>query len=428
MKINWKALIVVFMTCAISGPLQAAKLLDKAAVIVDRGVILESEIEAMISEIKANALASNQKLPSDSALRTQIIERLILQELQIQMANRAGYQLSDSQLQDTIKRIAANQNMTVEQLQSEVQASGKSWEDFRQEVTKEVLTSEVRRGAVSRRIYVSPQEINSLVEVLKQKDRENDDYHLGHILIGLPAGATPQDIEDTKVRAEKVMKLLDKGSDFKKVAIASSSGEKALDGGDLGWMNINEMPTLFAEAVEGRKKEEVIGPIRSGAGFHILTVFDTRGRQIVEVEEVKSRHILIKPSIILSDEKAKEQLEGFLADVKSGDADFAELAKKHSADPGSAARGGDLGWSDPSVYVPEFKDALNSLGENEFAGPFRTTHGWHIVQLLERRTQDKTETLQQDQAYQMLFKRKFAEEQEAWMRQIREDAYIEILD
>ncbi|AWB68991.1 peptidylprolyl isomerase SurA [Saccharobesus litoralis] len=409
----------------------AAKLLDKAAVIVDRGVILESEIASMVTEIKANALKNNQKLPSDKALRTQVTERLILRELQMQMAERAGFQVSDSQLQDTLVNIAQSQGMTIEQLKRTIDAAGlqgKTWEAFRDEIRIELITNEVRRSSVSRRVYVSPQEINSLVEALQQKGRENDEYHLGHILVGLPSEASAEDIEASKGRAEKVLRLLNDGSEFRKMAIASSSGEKALDGGDLGWMNINEMPTLFAEAVEGAKKGAFIGPIRSGAGFHILTIFDVRGREIVEVTETNSRHILIKPSIILSDAKAKEMLQTFLKDIKAGEADFAELAKKHSADPGSAAKGGELGWADPNVFVPEFRDALNSLQKDEFTGPFKTDHGWHIVQLIDRRKQDKTQSMQEEQAYQMLFKRKFAEESEAWYRSIRENAFIEILD
>lgn len=427
MKLNIKAIMWLLSLSLFSGHVFAAKLLDKAAVIVDRGVILESEIVKMVNDIKANSLASNQKLPSDKALRTQIIERLILRELQMQMAERAGFQVTDSHLESVIANVAQSQGLTTDQLRRQVEITGK-WDDFRAEIRTEIITNEVRRSSVSRRVYVSPQEIDTLVEALQEKGRENDEYHLGHILVGLPSDPSADDIEATKTRAEKVLALLNKGSDFKKVAIASSSGEKALDGGDLGWMNINEMPTLFAEAVENSKKGEFIGPIRSGAGFHILTIFDNRGREVVEVVEVKSRHVLIKPSIILSDAKAQDMLKEFLSKFKAGEADFAAFAKEHSADPGSAAKGGELGWADPSVFVPEFKDALNSLNKDEFAGPFKTTHGWHIVQLLDRRTQDKTESLQKDQAYDMLFKRKFAEEAEAWYRQLRENAFIEVLD
>ncbi|NTS77447.1 peptidylprolyl isomerase SurA [Catenovulum sp. SM1970] len=425
MKIRNKLAIVFALLMTASA--QAAELLDKVAVIVDQGVILESEVQSMIQTQKREAEQANQGLPSDKALRTQVIERLILRTLQMQMAQRAGFQVSDAQLEQTLGRIAANQGQTVEQMRNQIEQSGSKYEVFREEIRTEMITTEIRRNAVSRRIYVSPQEIDSLVRLIQEQGSKNEEYHVGHILVSIPPEATATDIEDSKARAEKVLDMLNTGSDFKKVAIAASSGPRALDGGDLGWMNINEMPTLFAEVAAGKKKGDIMGPIRSGAGFHIITLFDVRGRQVVEVQEVNARHILIKPSIILSDDKAKQMLEEFIVDLKVGEGDFEALAKEHSADPGSAARGGELGFADPNVYVPEFRDALKTLDTGEYAGPFKTVHGWHIVQLLEKRTQDATEKMQEDQAYQMIFKRKFTEEAEAWLRQIRESAYIEVL-
>jgi peptidyl-prolyl cis-trans isomerase SurA len=195
----------------------------------------------------------------------------------------------------------------------------------------------------------------------------------------------------------------------------------------MGWMNINSMPTLFAEAVQKKSINDLIGPIRSGAGFHILKVKGLRGIETVEVAEVSSRHILIKPSVILSDEKAEEMLKEFREQILSGDADFAVLAKEHSADPGSALNGGDLGWADPNIYVPEFKDTLTSLEIDEISAPVRSQHGWHLMQLIDKRVGDATEKRKQDKAYQLLFQRKFAEESDVWLREIRASAYIEVL-
>ncbi|MEC9125522.1 MAG: peptidylprolyl isomerase, partial [Pseudomonadota bacterium] len=197
---------------------------------------------------------------------------------------------------------------------------------------------------------------------------------------------------------------------------------------DMGWLNINAMPTLFAEAIQNKEKDTLVGPIRSGAGFHILKVLDTRGIEKVTVEEFKSRHILVKPSIILSEDKAKAMLNRFKEEVKNGDADFAELAKEHSEDPGSALRGGELGWSDPSVYVPEFKDALAQLEPGEFSDPVRTVHGWHLIQLIDRRIDDATDKRKEDKAYQLIFNRKFAEETENWLREMRDAAYVEVVE
>ena len=196
----------------------------------------------------------------------------------------------------------------------------------------------------------------------------------------------------------------------------------------MGWRNINAMPTLFAEAVQNTKPGELVGPIRSGAGFHILKVMETRGIEKTTVEEVNARHILIKPSIILSEEKARNMLAKFKQDVADGTADFAELAKEHSEDPGSALRGGELGWSDPRGYVPAFRDALANMEPGQMSEPVRSVHGWHLIELIDRRFDDATEKRKEDKAYQLIFNRKFAEETEAWLREMRDSAYIEIID
>ncbi len=428
MKVKLKSALLGTLSLLLSWQASSAELIDKVAVIVNQGVVLESEVKSIINDFKQGAKVRNQALPSDKALRTQVLERLISNNLLMQMAEKSGLQVSDAQLQSAIENIAAEQKMTLAELRNNIIASGAGYEAFRENVRVEIITSEVRRSSVSRQVYVSQQEIDSLVSMLNERGRKDDEYNLGHILIALPSEASASVIDDTKKRAGKVLKLLNDGRDFKKMAISSSSGAKALDGGDLGWMNINEMPTLFAEAVENIKKGDIIGPIRSGAGFHILTLHDTRGMEVVEMEEINSRHILIQPSIILSDARAKEMLEGFLVDVKAGNADFEELAKEHSADPGSATQGGELGWSDPSRYVPEFRDTLLALNEGEYGGPFRTSHGWHIVQVIAKRQLDVTDKMQENRAYQMLFKRKFSEEAETWMRQVRDSAYIQIMD
>jgi peptidyl-prolyl cis-trans isomerase SurA len=421
-------LTCLFFSLLLSVTANAQQRLDKVAVIVDQGVILESEINALVETVKANAAKSNQSLPSERALRTQAIERLILENLQMQMADRMGVRVSDPQLEQTIENIARQQNSTLDALRASIAASGLSYDVYREQVRKELITGEVRRANVRRRIYITPQEIAGLVELIKEQGNEQAEYRLGHILIGFPPEPTDADIEAARERADKVLELLTNGSDFAKIAIASSSGAKALEGGDLGWLNINAMPTLFAEVVQGRTADSLIGPIRSGAGFHILKIMETRGIEVATIEEVNARHILIKPSIILSEDKAKSMLEEFKAQIIAGDKTFAELAKEHSADPGSAIKGGELGFADPSAYVPAFRDALAQLAIGEIGEPVRSVHGWHLIELLDRRVDDATDRRQQDKAYQLLFNRKFAEESEAWLRELREKAYIEVLD
>ena len=402
--------------------------LDKVSVIVDQGVILESEISELVNAVKQGAVAEGQSLPSDRALRTQAIERLILKSLQMQMAERMGIQISDPQLEQTIGNIAQRDNISIDELRKRVQLDGLSYEVYREKVREELITGEVTRANVRRRVYITPQEIDTLVNLISQQGAEQAEYRLGHILIAVPSGATEEQMTQSRDTADKVLELLNSGSDFTKIAIASSSGPKALEGGDMGWMNVNSMPTLFAEAIDGKKKDDLIGPLRSGAGFHVLKILDSRGIETVEVEEVNARHILVKPSIILSDQKAEKMLQEFRTKLIEGEEDFAKLAKQHSEDPGSALKGGVLGWNDPSIYVPEFKDALSTLKKDEYSQPIRTVHGWHLIQLIERRIDDATEKRKEDRAYQLLFNRKFNEETDTWLREMREGAYIELLD
>ena len=419
----------IFIALVITSGLANAKqeVIDKVAVIVDQGVVLESEIQSLLTTVRANAIKNNQSLPAQSVLRTQVIERLITQNLQMQIAERMGIRISDPQLEQTIANIAKEQGVSVEQMRREMANEGLAYNDYREHLRTELITGEVTRGNVRRRVYITPQEISNLVKLIEEQGAEQVEYQLGHILIGFPSQPSQEDIDAASNRAEKVLELLQGDSDFAKIAATASSGAKALEGGDLGWMNVNSMPTLFAEAVQGSKKEALIGPIRSGAGFHILKIKDIRGLQIAEVEELKARHILIKPTVILSEERAQEMLAEFRQQIIAGEADFAELAKEHSVDPGSALKGGDLGWADPSVYVPAFKDALGSIEVGEIPAPFRSMHGWHLVQLQDKRVGDVTEKLQEEKAYQLLFQRKYAEERDAWLREMRDGAYVEVL-
>lgn len=404
------------------------KIIDRVSVIVDQGIVLESEIEALTNRVKKSALAKGQQLPSDRALRTQATEKLIMTSLQMQRARQMGIQISDIQLDQTIANIARDEGKTFEQLRTEVESAGEDFQQYREDVKTELITSEVTRANVRRRIYVSPQEITALVKLMDAQGEKQTEFRVGHILIGFPPKPTEDDIEKAKENADKILKLLNNGSNFEKVAIGSSSGSEALKGGDMGWMNVNAMPTLFAEAIQNRKKGDIVGPIRSGAGFHILKLNDIRGQEIVEVEEIKARHILVKSTVIQSEQRTKEILSEFKAKIEAGEADFAELAKEHSEDPGSGLQGGELGWADPSTYTPAFKDTLTRLAIDEISEPFKTEFGWHIAQVQGKRKQDVSDRVKQNKAYQLLFNRKFGEEAETWLRELRESAYVEIVN
>ncbi len=401
--------------------------LDKVAAIVNSGVVLESEIQDLLNNIKKQSEKSGQSLPSDNALRTQIMDKLISDSLLTQLGEKMGVQISDAQLDETLANMAGENNLSLEQFREALVADGVDYEKYRETVRTELVAGEVRRASVRRRIYISPQEVENLLAEMKEKTNLDVEYRLGHILIEFPADSTQADINAAKVRADKVIELLNAGSDFAKIAIASSGDANALKGGDLGWKNINELPTLFSELVDGKKADTVLGPIRTGLGFSIVKILEIRGRQIVEVEEVRARHILIKPSIILSEAKAESLLADLLKQVESGEADFADLAKAHSEGP-TSVRGGDLGWADPQSYDPAFRDALARLQKGEYHKPFRSSFGWHIVQLTDRRTLDATEQMNENRAYQVLYNRKFGVEAERWMKESRDEAYIEILN
>ena len=400
--------------------------IDKVIGVVNQGVILKSEVDTIINRVKKQAEEQNQQLPKDETLRVQAVERLVNQALMIQMADRMGLQISDSQLDQTLANMAKEQGGTIADLRRTIEGSGESFQAYREEIRKEITTQQVTRASVDRRIYISEQEVDNLLKIMETQGQSAEEYDIGHILIDIPNDANADEIAGAKTRADKVIELLNDGQEFKRIAISSSSGSKALEGGQLGYMGINEMPSLFAEAVKGQKKGAIVGPLRSGAGFHIIKVQDVRGLQVVETTEVRSRHILIKPSIILSEEKARSMLAGFAKDLRAGTADFGKLAKEYSEDPGSALKGGEYDWTDPTTYVPAFKDTLLSLKQDEISEPFRTQFGWHIVQLLGKRVADKTELAKRNRAHGMLFNRKFKEESFNWQQEMREQAHVEI--
>ena len=417
------------LTCALLasiGLTSQAATLDRVVAVVNQDVVLASQLDSLVAKVQHDAAASGQPLPEYTQLRKQALDRLIQESLQLQLAERQGLKISDTQLEQAIQSIAADNKMNLEQLRAQLEREGLTYAQYREEVRREILMNEVRRSQVRRRINISDQEVKQVVEALSKQGQQQTSYHIGHIQVALPDNPNAEQLNAAKAKIERILASLKEGADFRKLAIAESNGPKALEGGDWGWLSPQEMPTLMAEAVQGAGKGDIVGPLRSGAGLHIIKIFDTKGQQQVMQTEVKARHILIKPSIILSEEKAKGTLDGILHDIKSGKASFASMAEKYSEDPGSAVQGGELGWSDPNVYVPEFRDMLGRLQPGQISEPFRTSHGWHIVQLEDRRSQDATGKAQEQRAYQLIFNRRFAEESQAWLDELRDEAYIQI--
>ena len=430
MKTLLKQMATLSMTAVLlctSLTLRAAEAIDEAVALVDDDVVLRSELDRRLASVRKDLQARNVRLPADNVLRQQVLDRLITDNVQLQMAKRAGVRVSDQELAQIVSNIAKENGLSPEQFRLKLSGEGISYELFREDLRNEVLISRVRQGAVGRRIFISEQEVQAMMETIAAEGENRTEYHLGHILLPISENASTDDVRDISARAQRLVEKLRNGADFAELAIANSAGQEALQGGDFGWKTSNQLPTLFATAAKNLQAGEVSEPLRSGSGLHILKLFDSRGNERVMVQQTKARHILIKPSTILTEEEAEKKIRELLAQLKAG-SDFAELAKQHSEDPGSANLGGDLGWANPGTFVPVFEQAMNELQPGQISEPFRSEFGWHVMQVLERRDDDQTEERKRQQAYRFLHSRKYDEEVESWVREIRDQAFIKIVE
>ena len=406
----------------------AQQSLDNVIAIVNKDVVLQSEVDRLMHKVQADAAEQNQSLPPYHQLHKQILDRLIEDSLILQLAERQGLRISDSQLDQALASLAAEKGLSTADLQKKAEREGLNPAEFRETVRKEMLISEVRRNQLRQRINITDQEVKQLAKLISAQGSKGQRFHIEHILLSLPSDANRSEQQRVAEKAGQLLQQLKKGADFHQMAVAESADNKALNGGDWGWMTLEEMPSLMAEAVSGAYKNQFIGPLRSGAGLHIIHVKDIQGQQAIEMQEVNARHILLKTSVILSDEKAEQMLKGFLRDIQSGKTTFAKQAEKYSDDTGSATKGGELGWANPDMYVPEFRDMVKKLPIGEFSRPFKTVHGWHIVQVEGRRNQANTPEALENRAYQMIYNRRFAEEAQTWIDELRDEAFIQFLD
>lgn len=425
---NWRTLILCMAMCAQTA-FAAPQVVDKVAAVVDNSVVLESDVDGLLQSVKRNAQDAKQQVPDDATLRRQIIERLIMDNIILAIAQRNNVTVTDDQLTQSITNIAAQNKMTLDQLRSRLAYDGVGYDTYRKQIRKEMLIAEVRNGEVRRRVTILPQEVDSLAQQIAAQTGNGAQYNLSHILIPLPENPTQDQVDKAEAMAASLVKQIKGGADFGKLAISYSADPQALKGGQMGWGKLEELPSLFAERLQGTAKGAIIGPIRSGVGFHILKVNDIRGGdEKVSVTEVHARHILLRTSVVMTDQQAEAKLNDVLAQIKSGKTDFAAQAKLLSQDPGSANQGGDLGWSAPQAYDPVFQDALMRLKKGEISQPVHSSFGWHLIQLLDSRQVDRTDATKKDQAYRLLFNRKFAEESQTWMQEQRASAYVKIMD
>ncbi|EDQ3189037.1 peptidylprolyl isomerase SurA [Salmonella enterica subsp. enterica serovar Anatum] len=424
---NWKTLLLGIAMIA-NTSFAAPQVVDKVAAVVNNGVVLESDVDGLMQSVKLNAGQAGQQLPDDATLRHQILERLIMDQIILQMGQKMGVKITDEQLDQAIANIAKQNNMTMDQMRSRLAYDGLNYSTYRNQIRKEMIISEVRNNEVRRRITVLPQEVDALAKQIGTQNDASTELNLSHILIALPENPTSEQVNDAQRQTESIVEEARNGADFGKLAITYSADQQALKGGQMGWGRIQELPGIFAQALSTAKKGDIVGPIRSGVGFHILKVNDLRGQsQSISVTEVHARHILLKPSPIMNDQQARLKLEEIAADIKSGKTTFAAAAKEYSQDPGSANQGGDLGWATPDIFDPAFRDALTKLHKGQISAPVHSSFGWHLIELLDTRKVDKTDAAQKDRAYRMLMNRKFSEEAATWMQEQRASAYVKIL-
>ncbi|MDH5369986.1 MAG: peptidylprolyl isomerase [Gammaproteobacteria bacterium] len=399
--------------------------LDKIIAIVDDNIITQIELDERIKLISQQLKQQGSRLPSKDNLRKQILERLILEKLQLEMAKKTGIRINDEMVNSVIANIARENRLSMDKFRQVLKKDGFEFADFRENIRREVTISRLRKMRVENKVNISEQEIdNYLNQHLKGKSA-NDEYHLRHILIATPEAATPAQIENAQKKAEKVVSDLNEGSDFSQKAIAVSNDELALKGGDLGWRKTAQLPTFIASVASKMRKNEIHGPLRSASGFHIIKLQDKRSnRQKHIINQTLARHILIRPTQVLSQEEARLRLEGILQRIKSG-GDFASLARASSDDKAAAAEGGSLGWVSPGSMVPAFEEEMNKLKPGEISDPFMTQYGWHIVQVLSRRKHDNTQQFQRSQAINLIRKRKTEEAIQDWLRRLRAEAYVD---
>lgn len=435
------------------GPEAASSALDAIVAVVDDDVITRRELDAATARIEAQMRQRKIPIPPRPVLEKQVLERLILTRLQFRAAERNGITVDDATLNAAIETLAQRNNMNLTQLRQTVEKDGISFAQFRDEVRRELMGARLRQKLVDSQIQVSDQDVDNLKAQLADLPMSGGnasesgaggggsrEYRVAQILIALPEGASPRQIEDTKRKAGDVLAQLRQGTDFGQMAIRVSASQQALEGGEIGWRSAEQLPTVFSTVVPHLKPGQISDLIRSPSGFHIVKLLEVRGggvearpspasssqtQQQELVNQTHVRHILLRTSPQRSDEEARRQLEQLRQRLRGGE-DFAELARTQSDDKGSAERGGDLGWVSPGMLVPPFEQAMNALKPNEISAPVKTQFGWHLVQVLERRQAQATPEAARARTREALMRRRSDEEWELALRRLRDEAYVEV--
>ncbi|MGD9602084.1 MAG: peptidylprolyl isomerase [Gammaproteobacteria bacterium] len=413
--------LLLLLTCATT---YAAEL-DRIIAVVDDDVVMRSELDAMLSRVRGELRERGAQVPPSSVLERQVMERLILQKIQLQLAEQAGVEVTEENLDRAIQDIADKNNLTIPQFQNILANEGYEFERFREDIRQEILLSKLRREEVDRRIQVTDREIENELKIAGDGKQDDNEYHIAHILVSIPSSASDAERRRAEEKAQEVADRLAEGTDFGDVALAMSDAQDALDKGDLGWRKIDEIPSVFSATVRQLQVDQHSDMIRSPSGYHFVKLLGTRGGEQVLVEQTKVRHILITPNELVDEAAAIERLRQLRLRLESGD-DFAAIARTHSDDRGSALQGGDLGWVSPGQMVPEFEEVMQATDKNQISAPFRSEYGWHLLQVLDRRSYDGTDEVRRAKAREAILSRKREEAYQEWQRRLRDEAYVEL--
>lgn len=398
--------------------------LDRVVAIVDNDVVMQSQLDQRLREVQQTIAKRGAALPPEHVLSQQVLERLIIENIQLQIGDRSGIRITDEELNQAVATIAQRNNLTLEQFSQALQRDGLSLDDAREQVRREMIISRVRQRRVAERIQVTDQEVENFLASDLGKIQLSEEFRLANILIPVPEGSSSETIQAAQRQADELYQQLRQGADFAQLAISRSAGDTALEGGEIGWRKAGQLPAPFDSMVSALSKGEVTEPVRTASGFNIIKLLDKRGGDTQLRDEVHVRHILLKPSEIRSEEQTRQLAERLYERIQSGES-FAELAKTFSEDPGSALHGGELDWIDPNALVPEFRAEMERSQVGQISKPFKSPFGYHVLEVLGRRATDSSEQFRKQQALNLLRNRKYDLELQSWLRQIRDEAYVE---
>ena len=398
--------------------------LDRIVAVVNDDVIMQSELLVRLDLIRTGLEEAGTPAPPDDVLARQVLERLIVDRIQLQLAEEYDLRIGDDELNRAMDDLAARNNLTTSEFREIMERDGYDFVELREEIRNELLVARVQHQFVGNRVAVSSRDVEDFLATVDKQGGSNREYRLGHILVAVPEGASPEEIGESRKKALSLLAELRAGLDFSEAAVVHSDGQQALQGGDLGWRRANELPTLFADSVPDLTAGEFSEPIRSPSGFHLVKVMEVRSGQTHVLTQTRARHILLQPNEVVSEADARARLRHLRERIANG-ADFADLARAHSDDTDNAAMGGDFGWTGPGDLLPAMQSVMDTLEESEVSAPFETERGWHIVQVVERRAYDGTEEVRRANAVRAIRGRKVEEELQTWIRRIREEAYVE---